>query len=55
MPFVAPGEPEPGKDFIINRREALALLEELRKAWVTIENQDTIYKMLTRLENELSS
>lgn len=55
MSFVAPGEPEPGKDFIISKQEAEALLEELRKAWVKPDNQDIIYKMLTRLENELSS
>ncbi len=41
--------------FQITRQEAEALLDELRKAWVKPDNQDIVYKMLTRLENELSS
>ncbi len=41
------------KEFVISEAEARALLEELRKAWVIPENQQLIYKMLTRLENEL--
>lgn len=41
------------KQFVIDEQEARALLEELRKAWVAPDNQQVIYKMLTRLENEL--
>lgn len=41
------------RHFTISESEARALLEELKKAWVKPENQDVIYKMLTRLENEI--
>ena len=42
------------KQLVITEQEAKALIEELRKAWVTLDNQDIIFKMLTRLENELN-
>lgn len=43
------------KQITISEEEARVILEELRKSWITLENQHIVFKLLTRLENELSS
>ena len=45
----------PSKQFTISEEEAKALWEELRKAWITQDNQQTIYRLLERLSRELGT
>lgn len=43
------------KQVIITEAEARAIYEELKRAWITPENQQVIWQLMQKIEAELSN